>query len=390
MSSGHNIPYEYSDRAIFPTVKDWNNYIIDRIHNALGFDGLTNTTLKGNINASISSETVTAVGGINPSKMIHHIEGSGGPVEISASPQIAAGEDGQILILEGDSDTNTVTINNGNGVHLHSKAVMQNEDVLILYYSSSAGEWEEITRNFASKTVSFSFTYPSGTSGTFYTGGFYLFNSGNSTFVAPQMIGTVNSSHASHVFLVNGAQPASDSVIRFSGTSITDAGVRTPGDTEDVTFLSTDAANTYHETSKKWVGQVTITFISGDNTVNYNWGLAKYWDNNNNNFFVNGVEVTGRAGANDATPNFILRHHKATGWTYNAGAAPTPPTQLADMNTDHNTEIQLFNGENFAWKRDNINQAIAGGDGEGLIFEFLTSANKAVEQANLIYDIRPS
>jgi hypothetical protein len=332
---------------------------------------------------------ITAAGGIpKPTTPIVRVQGDSGPVAITANPQIAAPDfNYPLLIVEGASSTNTVTLNNGNGLHLHTQAVINEHDILFLFYDGN--DYVEIARNFNFIKPSFSFDSPAGTSGVFYSNGYYDFFTGNSDFVVAQNFGTANVAYAAHLLLVSSAQPGSDSIIRVSGTSITDAGVRTPADTEDVTFLDTEGANTYHETDKKWIGQVTITFISGDNTVNYNYGWSKYWDNNNNDFIVKGIEVTGRAGANDSAPNFELIHHKATGWTYNAGAEPTPPTAVADMNTDHGTESELVNGEPFAWKRDNLNEAVKGGNGEGIIFKYTTTANRAVDQGDVIYTIRP-
>ena len=103
-----------------------------------------------------------------------------------------------------------------------------------------------------------------------------------------------------------------------------------------------------------------------------------------------GVEVTWLAGANDANPNFCLRHHKPTGWTYNAGAAPTPPPLIADMNSDHVAEIETINGENGAWKRSNLSTAVAGSGSEGTIFEINTTANKAFDLGNIMLRVRPN
>lgn len=50
------------------------------------------------------------------------VQGSGGAVDISANPQIAAGTTvGQRLLLHGRSDTNTVKLEHGTGVNLKNK-----------------------------------------------------------------------------------------------------------------------------------------------------------------------------------------------------------------------------------------------------------------------------
>jgi hypothetical protein len=85
----------------------------------------------------------------------------------------------------------------------------------------------------------------------------------------------------------------------------------------------------------------------------------------------------------------LLRHHKATGWTYNAGSTPTPPTAIASMATDHSTEKQLIDGEDGAWKRTNLSTNIAGNDSEGTIIEIVTTANRAFEFGNFLLTVRP-
>lgn len=73
------------------------------------------------------------------------ITGDSGPVTISANPRIQAGNDvGQVLVLIGSSDTNTVTIADGNGVSLNGTWVGGLKSVLNLVWSGSA--WVETSR----------------------------------------------------------------------------------------------------------------------------------------------------------------------------------------------------------------------------------------------------
>ena len=330
---------------------------------------------------------ITAAGGITATKPIMHIQGSGGAVDITANPQIAAGTSGQILILEGTSDTNTVQLDNGNGLHLHGDAILGDDDIIVLYQGTS--EWEEITRNFKMFDVAWSFKSPAGASGTFYYGGFYDHAATDNDFNPAVTFGTANASHASHFYLVQaaGASGGTDTVIRVTGTTIDDQGNRTAAATVDITVDDAGAAGTYYETTEKWLGQVSIEKQSGPDLL-CNYGFCKYWDHNNTNFKVRGVEATWLGGANDGSANIGLRHHKATGWTYNNGAAATPPPYIADMNTDHNTEINIVNGENGAWKRDNLTTSVEGSGSEGTIFEVVTSANKAFDLGNLLLRVR--
>ena len=172
-----------------------------------------------------------------------------------------------------------------------------------------------------------------------YAGGFYSFGAALwSPVGGPQAFGSALNSYAAHALVVLG-DTSTDMIIRVSGTSITDAGVRTGADTEDID-TSGGVLNDYFETAKKWIGAVTFTLLSGT-SKNVNYGLAKYWDNHDRNFSVTGLEVIGVAGATDAGVDFWLIHHKATGWTYNAGAPPDHPVPLAVFSDDHGAESKL-------------------------------------------------
>lgn len=94
-------------------------------------------------------EGIVAVAGISADPMAseehHYIEGSGGPVIVSANPQIAAGTNtGQKKLLIGRSDTNTVSLANGNGLSLNGDIVLGEDDTLYLYWDGVS--WSEIAR----------------------------------------------------------------------------------------------------------------------------------------------------------------------------------------------------------------------------------------------------
>lgn len=335
-----------------------------------------------------STINITAGGGITVTNGQMRIQGSGGPVTITANPQIVAGFDGQIVIMQGESDTNTVTVADGSGVHLHSGATIAFglHDQLTLVYDSAASQWEEIASNFTVSDKSWSFASPSGSSGTFYIGGFYEFGTTNFTPAASTTLGSANNSYAAHAFIVLGSG-STDMFVTVSGTSMTDAGVRTAGDSEELN-TSGGSTNDYFETSKKWLGTVDYSLASGTG-VTVNNGLCKYWDNRNSNYRIVALEVVGLCGGSDTNPDLLLRHHKATGWTYNAGAAPTPPTEVASMNTDHGTESQYVNDKQFAWKRTNLSESIMGNNGEGFMCEIVTTAIKSIQHLDFMISTRP-
>ena len=133
---------------------------------------------------------------------------------------------------------------------------------------------------------------------------------------------------------------------------------------------------------------MSVVVVSGpDLLCNYGW--AKYWDNANSDYRIRGLECTWLAGANDSSADVKLLHHKATGWTYNAGSTPTPPTALASMATDHSTESELSKDEEGAWKRTNLSQTVMGAGSEGIIFEITTTSARSFETGNILLTIRP-
>jgi len=230
-------------------------------------------------------------------------------------------------------------------------------------------------------TNSWSFDSPAGSFGTFYFGGFYQFHSASFTPAGGTNVGSTNSSYAAHVLVVLGAA-STNMVVRVTGTSINDSGTRTTTDTEDID-TSSGSANDYYETAKKFIGQVSVSLQTGTGVI-INSGFAKYWDDENTDFTVSAVEATWLGGANDSGIDIELIHHKATGWTYGAGGAPTLPTAIASLATDHSTEKAAVNGENGAWKRTNLSTAVAGSSSEGILWRVTTTANKAFELGNLL------
>lgn len=239
-------------------------------------------------------------------------------------------------------------------------------------------------------TRAFTFSSPSGGFGVTYAGGHYRFGSSDDDFNPGINFGTANGAYGDHIFLVAAAGDSlgTDTVVRINGTTINDLGVRSAGVNVDLTLDDAGAAGAMYETSEKWLGQVSITKLSGPDLL-CNYGGAKYWDDNNENFKVEGVDVTWLGGANDASANLILRHHKPTGWTYNAAAEPTPPTPIDTMNTDYVTEINVINGEEGAWKRTNLSELVDGSADEGILIEIVTSANKTFEIGNFLVRVVP-
>lgn len=76
-----------------------------------------------------------------------YIVGNGGPVNITAVPQIVDGLQGDILTLTGTSDTNTVTFEDAAGVAMRSDKYMvlgDGDSITFVYnadFGTSVGGW---------------------------------------------------------------------------------------------------------------------------------------------------------------------------------------------------------------------------------------------------------
>lgn len=91
---------------------------------------------------------ITAGGGITPltgvALQVIYVQGSGGAVNITANPQIVAGDAAnQILIVIGCSDTNTVQIDHGDGVVSNGSRILGADFVWAAMYNATT-KWVEI------------------------------------------------------------------------------------------------------------------------------------------------------------------------------------------------------------------------------------------------------
>lgn len=228
-----------------------------------------------------------------------------------------------------------------------------------------------------------------GASGNYYSAGFYDCPASDSNLTQASTIqthGSTNGSEAAHAIVVAAAAGATDGVdlvLTVTGTSITDAGVRTTGDSEivvaDCTASSTDQ---FYQTDKKWLGQVTYTLSSTSGTAfnyDFNYGHAAYEDFANSDFLLDNFSFEWLAAANDSGFDIVIHHHKATGWTYHATAFVAGATAIYRMSTDHGTNRNLINGEYGKWKRTGLTIPVNGADSEGLVIHVTTTVNNSLQ-----------
>lgn len=94
---------------------------------------------------------VTALGGVVISDNTKHrikkyVQGSGGAIDISANPQITAGQyDGQELLLVGRSATNTLQFDDGDGLALQGPCILGLNESIHLNWDTSV--WVEVARS---------------------------------------------------------------------------------------------------------------------------------------------------------------------------------------------------------------------------------------------------
>jgi len=205
-----------------------------------------------------------------------------------------------------------------------------------------------------------------------------------------QTLGTADIGYGSHVFIVAagvGSTDGSDLVITVTGTSVTDAGVRSAADSEVIVADATAAAtNEYFESAKKWIGIITYTLSStGGSTFDFdfNYGWAKYEDMVNTDFTVNSIDTLVMAGANDSSFDIVLYKHDGTGWSYHATAFVPGGTVLAQMTADFVTEVELANGEQHAWRHTGLDEVVAGSGSEGIVIKMITGLANSVDAIDI-------
>lgn len=102
------------------------------------------------ITGSRASPTAITVAGITASVSAQieyqFVEGSGGAIDITANPQITAGTfSGQLLVLVGRSDTNTVKLEHGTGLALNGVCFLAADSSITLFWDGT--NWVEVCRN---------------------------------------------------------------------------------------------------------------------------------------------------------------------------------------------------------------------------------------------------
>ena len=230
---------------------------------------------------------------------------------------------------------------------------------------------------------SYTFVARDASSGENFQAGFYDYATSDVTLTiggsVTQTHGGSNAPYAAHAFVVASGAGGTDLVLTVSGTSITDAGVRSAADSE-IIVIDADTASTddYFESDKKWLGTITYTLTGAAGAFTFNYGYTKYEDFGNRDFTVTNFESVGLANANDSGFNIELLKHQTTGWTYAASGFVAGTSAVISMNSIHSTEQDIDNGDYFAFKRAGLSTDVSGNDSEGVIVRVTTGANNSV------------
>jgi len=101
-----------------------------------------------------TDQSIVAATGINPLMSYMRVQGSGGSVTVTATPNISDGSDGQMCILQGVSDANLVTLQDsgnltGSGLELSGGVdfTLGQGDILNLIYDQGDDAWYEVSRS---------------------------------------------------------------------------------------------------------------------------------------------------------------------------------------------------------------------------------------------------
>jgi hypothetical protein len=93
-----------------------------------------------NINVTTAGLTVINRPTIN-------VQGSGGAIDITSTPQIINGQNYQVIIIRGLSDVNTVKFDNGSGLVMPASVTLGINDILCLMYVAGTGWIQLYTSN---------------------------------------------------------------------------------------------------------------------------------------------------------------------------------------------------------------------------------------------------
>ena len=198
----------------------------------------------------------------------------------------------------------------------------------------------------------------------------------------------MNDPHGKHASVVVGGAGTVDTGIiglRVTGDSYEDSGgIITTSDADTIiTDITAVALDEYYE-GKKFVSTVTYELIvmSGSPTtysLDFNYGLSKYEDVGNRDFYITTIEMGMNVSFTDAAFNVELLHHKNTGWTYAATGFVSGDGFIESWANTYGPNDDVINGNWYPWKIIDINQFVDGSN-----VQTATTASTGVPSDNLM------
>jgi hypothetical protein len=257
-----------------------------------------------------------------------------------------------------------------------------------------AGSFRPIKIETAVRSIHGSFAAPLANNGTFDIRGFYEGEDaaaiGWDTTAACTLFNAANQiAWDAHLCFVSDTSDAPiNDTLRVIAASIFNGTVTDP-DTELVVMPSTDAYDTFTETDSSWIGDIIIERVSiADSARSSNVFLARYWHNNESDFTVKGINVDHFSHGTDNGFDFLILHHKASGWSYNAtgitaGDFPDSiATKIADQTATFDNVAAI---KGAGWYRNDLSTAINADTNEGIVLRVITTVNNA---GGLNYDLK--
>lgn len=208
-----------------------------------------------------------------------------------------------------------------------------------------------------------------------FIAGYYKWGPSSNDFSPSITFGSVNNSYGARLMLVLGAETVDTLTVRITGSTWNEStGTRTPADTEDIVISSASPVGTAKQTTKRWLGEVTIQVVSGTPKV-CNYGFVRTWENDGDNFTLLGIHSNYIGGANDANADLVVLRHTMSGWTYGSSGTPTYPSSTRwSMEDSFGTDSGINSGEPGAWVDQSPDQLVAVADGEGIVIFTITTA----------------
>lgn len=131
--------------------RNWGNTMTQVVADLIdGLDGVTLLLASGiSLLKLESADTSLAAGAtLTATYPVHRIQGTAGAVTLDTTTAIAdGGVDGQLLVLFGVSDTNTVTIEDAANTKFNGQIIVTDGDCITLYWDSTNSVWRELNRN---------------------------------------------------------------------------------------------------------------------------------------------------------------------------------------------------------------------------------------------------